>query len=129
MTFIIAAIYLISRTRHVTNAAYFGILIITLLPLFVLASIPTWDQRGFMFQVLTWPVLAVVVGSQVFSPRNETILVTVLAVGLSVVAIVHPGIALSMAAEVIAVEIAVTVLVLFGNWTLMYHVEQLCRTT
>jgi signal transduction histidine kinase len=30
-----------------------------------------------------------------------------------------------MAAEVIAVEIAVTVLVLFGNWTLMYHVEQL----
>lgn len=125
MTFIIAAIYLISRTRHVTNAAYFGILMITVLPLFLLASIPTWDQRGFMFQVLTWPVLAVVIGSQVLSPRSETILVTILAVSLSVVAVVHPGIALSMAAEVIAVEIAVTVLVLLGNWTLMYYVEQL----
>ncbi|MHA2020961.1 MAG: hypothetical protein ACW96N_04550, partial [Candidatus Thorarchaeota archaeon] len=72
MTFIIAVIYLISRTKHVTIAAKIGIVLIALLPIILLATIPTWDQRGFMFQVLTWPVLAVVIGSQVLSSRIET---------------------------------------------------------
>ncbi|KXH72882.1 MAG: hypothetical protein AM326_00720 [Candidatus Thorarchaeota archaeon SMTZ-45] len=125
MTFLLAIIYLVSRTRFVTTAANLGIILLAILPFMVLASNPLWDQRGLMFQILTWPVLAVVIGSQVLSPRIETLLATIMNVGLIIVVMIHPGIAISMAAEVIAAEIAVTVLVLFGNWTLMYYVEQM----
>jgi signal transduction histidine kinase len=78
-----------------------------------------------MFQVITWPVLAVVIGSQILSPKAETLLATLLNAGLVISAVVHPGIAIPVAAEVIGAEIALTVLVLLGNWTHMYYVDQL----
>ncbi|MHA2065989.1 MAG: hypothetical protein ACXABY_16580, partial [Candidatus Thorarchaeota archaeon] len=61
MTFLAAFLYLVSRTKHVSFAANAGIFLVAILPFIVLASNPVWDQRGFSFQILTWPVLAVVI--------------------------------------------------------------------
>jgi signal transduction histidine kinase len=125
MTFLTAGLYLISRTRYYEAAAKIGIILVAILPFIALAANPVWDQRGLMFQVITWPVLAVVIGSQILSPRVETLLAITLNAGLIISAAVHPGIAILVAAEVIAAEIALTVLVLLGNWTHMYYVDQL----
>ncbi|MFW9912929.1 MAG: hypothetical protein ACFFEU_10690, partial [Candidatus Thorarchaeota archaeon] len=125
MTFLSAFLYLVSRTKYYEIAAKFGIVLISLVPFFALFSNPLWDQRGLMFQILTWPVLAVVIGSQMLSRRSETILGILLNAGLVVTVLVHPGIPIGGAAEVIATEIALTILILLGNWTQMYYAEQL----
>ncbi|MFX1438648.1 MAG: sensor histidine kinase [Promethearchaeota archaeon] len=125
MTFFSAFLYLVSRTKYYEIAAKIGIVLVSLVPFFALSSNPIWDQRGLMFQIFTWPILAVVVGSQMLSPRSETILGILLNAALVVTVFVHPGIAVGVAAEVIAAEIALTILILLGNWTHMYYVEQL----
>jgi signal transduction histidine kinase len=125
MTFIAAGLYLVSRTQYYEIAAKIGIILVSILPFIALAANPVWDQRGLMFQIITWPVLAVVIGSQILSPKSETVLAFLLNAGLVVSVVVHPGIAIGMAAEVIGAEIALTILVLLGNWTHMYYVDQL----
>lgn len=125
MTFLSAFLYLVSRTRHYEITAKIGIVLVSILPFIALFSNPIWDQRGLMFQIFTWPILAVVIGSQILSPRSETILGLLLNAALILTVIVHPGIAIAVAAEVIAAEIALTILILLGNWTHMYYVEQL----
>ncbi len=125
MSFFVAALYLLSRTRYVNYVASITVTTAALIPFVILMTNPVWTGTRIVFQILTWPVLAAVIGSQLLTPRREGMLVFGISVGLIVVAIAHPGIGLEMAAEPIAVSIALGVLLFFGNWTLGYYIEKL----
>lgn len=127
ISFFVAALYLLSRTKYVNHTATVTITTAALIPFLILMTTPVWTEARILFQILTWPVLAAVLGSQLLTPRREALLVLGMNGGLIVTAIIHPGIGLQMAAEPIAVSIALCVLLLFGNWTLVYYIEKLER--
>ncbi|UCH03901.1 MAG: HAMP domain-containing histidine kinase [Candidatus Thorarchaeota archaeon] len=125
MSFFVAALYLLSRTKYVNYVASITVTTVALIPFVIMMTNPVWTGTRILFQILSWPVLAVVIGSQLLTPRREGMLVFGISVGLIVVAIAHPGIGLEMAAEPIAVSIALGVLLFFGSWTLGYYIEKL----
>jgi signal transduction histidine kinase len=111
----------------VNYAATIAITTAALIPFLIFMTTPFWTETRIIFQILTWPVLAAVLGSQLLTPRRDAMLVVGIDFGLMVLAIIHPGIGLQMAAEPIAVSIALCVLLLFENWTLVYYIEKLER--
>jgi len=125
ISFFVAALYLLSRTKYVNYAASISVMTAALIPFVILVTNPMWTSMRILFQILTWPVLAAVIGSQLLTPKRQGILVLGINAGLIVIAIAHPGIGLEMAAEPIAVSIALGVLLFFGNWTLGYYIEKL----
>ncbi|TFH08658.1 MAG: HAMP domain-containing histidine kinase [Candidatus Thorarchaeota archaeon] len=118
---ILAVFYLLSRTKHIRLASVLPIIFLASFPFLILISNPVWISLNLMFQILTWPVLAVLVGSQLLSKEKEGILIVSMNIGLIVICMFHSVIVFSDAIEFITVSFAIQALLWFTNWTSEYY--------
>lgn len=88
---LLAAFYILSRTEHVRLTSALSIIFMALFPFMILLLNPVWPLQYLAFQIFPWPVIAVLIGSQLLSKAKEAILIIAINIGLIVVSLVHPG--------------------------------------
>jgi len=113
--------YLISRTQHLRAATIATIIPTAILPFLVITIHQNWESINLAFQILTWPVLTALVGSQLLSMKKEALLIAGTNIGLIVIAINHPGIQLVVAVQLIGVSFAVQALLWMTAWIDEYY--------
>jgi signal transduction histidine kinase len=116
-----AIIYLISRTQHLRFVSTATIISSALLPFIVLIIHHDWESINLAFQILTWPVLAALVGSQLLSMEKEAVLIAVMNIGLVIITLNHPGILFVDAIQLIAVSFTVQTLLWMTAWIDEYY--------
>jgi len=129
--FLLASLYLLSRTEHIRLTSTLTIIFAASFPFLILILNPVWNAHNLAFQILSWPVLAVLIGSQLLSKQKEALLIIVITVSLLVVCLFHPGIIFSDAIEFIGVSFAIQTLLGITNWTNEYYslrIEQNSKT-
>ncbi len=119
--FLLASLYLLSRTEHIRLTSTLTIIFAASFPFLILILNPVWNAHNLAFQILSWPVLAVLIGSQLLSKQKEALLIIVITVSLLVVCLFHPGIIFSDAIEFIGVSFAIQTLLGITNWTNEYY--------
>ena len=120
-TFFLAALYLLSRTEHIRLATTLTIIFTASFPFLILILNPIWTAHNLAFQILTWPVLAVLMGSQLLPKVKETLLIIGISGGLVIVCLFHPGMIFSEAIELVAASFAIQALLGIINWTNEYY--------
>jgi signal transduction histidine kinase len=121
LTIFAAAVYLLSGTVHIRLAAALTIVCAACIPIVVLAIYPVWTRDALAFQILTWPVLSVLVATQLISIRKQSLLIGGLSIAILVLGIMHPGIHFSNAVESVALFFAIGVLLMFTSWNQDYY--------
>ena len=120
--------YLLSGTSHIRLASALTIICAACLP-FVSFSIHSfWTRGALAFQILTWPVLSVLLATQLISIRKQSLLAGLMTIAFIVVTIVHPGIQFVDALESIAVFFAIAILLMFTSWNQDYYSTRLERS-
>lgn len=124
---LLAFLYLLGKTEHIRLTIILSILFIALLPFVLLLTNPVWTSYSLAHQLLSWPVLAVLIGSQLLTKKKEAVLIISMNLGLIFVCILHPGIVILFldAAELIAVSIAIQTLLWFASWTVEYYTTKI----
>ncbi|TFG29646.1 HAMP domain-containing histidine kinase [Candidatus Thorarchaeota archaeon] len=117
----LAFLYLMSRTKHLRIASALAIIFSATFPFIILIFNSTWGSHNLAFQILTWPVLAVLLGSQLLQKEKEAALIILMNIGLAILCWIHPGIAFPDAIEFIAVSFALQALLWFTTWTNEYY--------
>ncbi len=117
----LAALYLLSRTTHVELASVITIIFTAGLPVLILLLNPIWENDALPIQILTWPILVALIGSQLLSAKQEGVLVIGMSSVLVMVSLLHPGIDFPQAIELIAVAFVFQVLVWITSWTTEYY--------
>jgi signal transduction histidine kinase len=120
-TILFAIIYLIGRTQYLRFASAATIISSASLPFLILTLHQNWESMNLAFQILIWPVLAALIGSQLLSLRREAVLIAGMNIGLIVIALNHPGIQFTDAFQLIAVSFAVQTLLLLTAWIDEYY--------
>jgi len=128
LTLLSAGIYLLSGTTHLRLASALTIICAACIPFVTIALYPIWPRGLLAMQILTWPVLSILIGSQLLPIKKQYLLVSGLTVALLLLTIWHPGIALSDGLELIAVYFAIGVLLIFTSWTQDYYSKGLERS-
>ena len=119
--FFLAVLYLLSRTEHIRLTSALTIIFTASFPFLILILNPVWTSHNLAFQILTWPVLAVLMGSQLLPKYKETLLIICITVGLVVVCALHPGIVFADAIKFVTVSFAIQALLGIINWTNEYY--------
>jgi len=119
--FLFASLYLLSRTEHIRLTSTITIIFAAAFPFVILIFNPIWNAHNLAFQILSWPVLAVLIGSQLLPKLKEALLIIGITVSLIVLSLVHPGIVFSDAIEYIGVSFAIQCLLGIINWTNEYY--------
>ncbi len=118
-------IYLISRTKHAVIAGMITTLVLALMPyLFLLVEFNREPMRVAL-NVIIWPVIAALFGSQWLTAKLEALLISGETFGLLVFCNIHPDIGLMIAIEPIIDQAALSLVVLIFTWSLNYYVNQL----
>ncbi|MFW9787402.1 MAG: sensor histidine kinase [Candidatus Thorarchaeota archaeon] len=118
-------LYLISRTKYVFVAGTAMTLCLALMPyLFLLVEFNQSDIR-LALNVIIWPVIAVLFGSQWLSSRFEAVLIACNTIGLVIYLSLHPLISLEMAVEPLIDQAALSLIVLFFTWPMNYYISEL----
>ena len=128
---LLAALYLLSRTNHVRVTSIVTIIFAGLFTFLILSLNPAWSSHTLAFQILPWPILAVLIGSQLLSKEREAVLIVTINIGLLLLCFFHPGIVFSNAIEFIGVSFAIQTLIGITTWTTEYYsmkVEESNRT-
>ena len=128
---LLAALYLLSRTNHVRVTSIVTIIFAGLFTFLILSLNPAWSSHTLAFQILPWPILAVLIGSQLLSKEREAVLIVTINIGLLLLCFFHPGIVFSNAIELIGVSFAIQTLIGITTWTTEYYsmkVEESNRT-
>ncbi|TFG28269.1 HAMP domain-containing histidine kinase [Candidatus Thorarchaeota archaeon] len=125
LSFFLAGLYLLSRTEYVRLTSVITIAIAALLPFAILLLHPIWTLAQLGLQLLPWPILAALLGSQLLRTKEEAILVILMTTGLTLLAYVHPGIVFYDAIKLIGVAFAVETLLWFTCWTGEYYSTKL----
>ena len=94
LTIVMAGVYLLSRTSHVRLASAITIACAVCLPFVSFALYPIWTGGELAFQILAWPVISVLLGSQLLSIRKQTLFASGLFIALLLATIAHPGISI-----------------------------------
>ncbi|MFW9805576.1 MAG: hypothetical protein ACFFFK_02450, partial [Candidatus Thorarchaeota archaeon] len=128
LTIYAAGVYLLSGTQHIRLASALSIVCTSSLPFIAFLLSPTWGTGTLAFQILTWPILSVLLGTQLTSLREQSVLVGGLSVALLVSAILHPSIVIGNAIELIVVFFAIAVLLVLTSWNQDYYSKQLERS-
>ncbi|MHA2396754.1 MAG: sensor histidine kinase [Candidatus Thorarchaeota archaeon] len=131
LTILLAGVYLLSSTEHLKLASAITIITTACIPYLTISVYPVWPEGVLAQQLLTWPILAALLGSQLLSLKKEAILIGVMNIGLFLLAISHPGILIGDAIELILIGFAIQVLMMFTTWTQDYYstsLEQSNRT-
>lgn len=124
-TTIFLIIYLISRTKYVVAAGVIMTLAIASMPyLFLLTPFHRTETR-LILNLLIWPLVAVLFGSQWFSSRIEALFMTGQTIGLILYSNFHPAIELMIALEPIIDQAAISIIILIFTWTLNYYITAL----
>lgn len=118
---LLAALYLLSRTGHVRLTSIITTIFAGLFAFVSLIINPVWDSINLTFQIFPWPILAVLVGSQILSKKNEAILIISLNISLVIVCFFHPGIVFTNALEIIGISFAIQTLIGITTWTTEYY--------
>ena len=90
LTVFMAGVYLLSSTTHVRLASAITIACAACLPFVSFALYPIWTGGELAFQILAWPVISVLLGSQLTSIRKQALLVGGLFIALIFVSTLHP---------------------------------------
>lgn len=118
---VLAGLYVLSRTEHVRLTSLLTIVIAGSLPFMTLIIHQEWTSIQLAFQILPWPILAALLGSQLLSTREEAVLVLAITSSLTILTFFHPGIMFVEAAKLIAVSFAIETLLWFVCWTGEYY--------
>jgi len=122
---IFLSMYIISRTKFVVLAGIITTLCLAAMPyLFLLVEFNRIPVRVTL-NVILWPLIAALFGSQWLSSRLEALLITSETSGLLVFCNWHPDIGLTIALEPIIDQAALSLVVLFFTFSLNYYVSQL----
>jgi signal transduction histidine kinase len=124
-TAIFLALYIISRTKYVTIAGIFTTLSLATMPFLFLLVEFNRDPMRLALNVILWPVIAALFGSQWLSAKYETLLISGQTTCLFVYCYLHPHIGLALALEPIIDQAALSLVVLIFTWSLNYYVKQL----
>jgi len=118
---LLAALYLLSRTEHVRLTSAVTIIFAGSFAFLTLLLNPEWSSQHLAFQIFPWPVLAVLIGSQLFSKEKEAVLIVGINAGLILLCFFHPGIVFSNAIEMIGISFAIQTLIGITTWTSEYY--------
>jgi signal transduction histidine kinase len=128
LALVMAGVYLHSGTEHVRFSSAVTIITAASLPFLILILAPSWTRTSLVFQILSWPVLAAVIGSQLVSTRMMAFLVVGMNLGLFMIILHHPGIDTADGAQSIAVALVICVLLLISSWTQQYYSKSLMES-
>jgi len=124
-TLVFLGIYILSRTKYVVLAGITMTLTLAMMPfLFLLVAVSQTPIR-ITLNLLIWPVIAALFGSQWLTSRFEALLILGQTVTLYAFCDAHPAIDLLIAIEPIVDQAAISVVVLFFTWSLNYYVSEL----
>ena len=124
-TGIFFAIYLISRTKYVVAAGIVTALSMAAMPyLFLLADFNRQPER-LPLNLIIWPIIAVLFGSQWLTAKYEGVFITGQTIGLLVYCNFLPSINFMIALEPIIDQAALSLVVLILNWSVNYYVKEL----
>ncbi len=118
-------LYIISRTQYVVIAGIIMTLTLAVMPyLFLMIEFNQTPMR-LSLNLIIWPVIAALFGSQWLTSRFEALLVSGETLGLLIFCNLHPTIGLSLALEPIIDQAAISLVVLIFTWSLNYYVSEL----
>ncbi len=124
-TLIFLAIYLLSRTRYVIVAGVVTTLVLAAMPyLFLLVEFNHAPVRVAL-NIILWPVIAALFGSQWLTARYEALLIIGQTVGLLLYCNILPAVGLQIALEPIIDQTALSLVVLIFTWSLNYYLGEL----
>jgi len=122
---IFIAIYIISRTKYVTIAGTIMTLALATMPYLFLMDEFQQSQTRLALNLIMWPTIAALFGSQWFNSRVEAVYISGETLGLVVFCAIHPAIDLSMAIEPIIDQTAICLVILIFTWSLNYYISEL----
>ena len=118
-------IYVISRTKYVVIAGVIMTLTLALMPfLFLLVEFNQTPMR-LALNLIIWPVIAALFGSQWLSSRFEMLLISGETLGLLIYCDLNTAIGLTLAIEPIIDQAAISLVVLIFSWSLNYYLAEL----
>jgi signal transduction histidine kinase len=79
-------------------------------------------------QILTWPVISVLIGSQLLPIKKQYLHVGGMTTALILLSIAHPGIIIGDVVELLAIYFAISVLLVFTSWTQDFYSTGLERS-
>ncbi|MDH4213016.1 MAG: HAMP domain-containing histidine kinase [Candidatus Thorarchaeota archaeon] len=124
-TSIFLTIYIISRTKYVIAAGIITTLFLAIMPyLFLLVEFNQTELRVALNLIL-WPVVAALFGSQWLTTKLEALLIIGNTTGLLVYCEIHPNIGLMAALEPIIDQVSLSLVVLIFSGILNYYLSQL----
>ncbi len=124
-TLVFLTIYLISRTKYVVAAGIIMSLALASMPyLFLLSPFHRTETR-LVLNLIIWPVIAVLFGSQWFSSKMEALFITGQTLGLVLYSNIHSDIEVFVALEPIIDQLAISVIILIFTWSLNYYIKEL----
>ena len=121
LTIFLACVYLLSGYGYLRLTTAITIITASVIPFVTLMLFPVWSRAALSMQILSWPVLASLIGSQLLSIRKQVPLIGGTTVGLLILTFIHPGVELVDAVEVIAVFFTISILLMFTSWTQAYY--------
>ena len=128
LTLVVAGVYLLSGTEHIRSASAITITCAACIPFITIILYPVWPRGLLAMQIMTWPVLATLIGTQLLPLKKQFLFVGGLLVGLFLLTTSHPGIFVGDAIELLAVFLAISVLLVFTSWTQDYYSTGLERS-
>ncbi|NHI87949.1 MAG: sensor histidine kinase [Candidatus Thorarchaeota archaeon] len=124
-TGIFLAIYLLSRTKYVVAAGVITTLSMATMPYLFLLVMFNRSPMRMSLNLIIWPVIAALFGSQWLSAKIEGVFITGQTLGLVIYCNVHPSIDFMIALEPIIDQAALSLVVLILNWSVNYYVSEL----
>ncbi|MHA2160482.1 MAG: sensor histidine kinase [Candidatus Thorarchaeota archaeon] len=124
-TSIFFAIYIVSRTKYVIFAGILMTMTLALMPFIFLMVDFNQDPVRIALNIILWPAIAALFGSQWLTSQFEALLITAETSGLLIFCHLHPLIGLAVAIEPIIDQAALSLVVLFFTWSLNYYIAEL----
>lgn len=120
-----AGVYLLSGTTHLRLSSALTIICAACIPIITISLQALWTRGALAFQILTWPVLSVLIATQLISIKKQALLAVGLFISLLILSISHTGILLTDAIESLLVYIAIAILLMFTSWNQDYYSNSL----
>ncbi|MHA3964239.1 MAG: sensor histidine kinase [Candidatus Thorarchaeota archaeon SMTZ1-45] len=118
-------LYLISRTKYAVIAGMLTTLCMAIMPFLFLSVEFNQEPVRVVMNIIIWPVIAALFGSQWLTAKLEALLISCETIGLSIYCYLHPNIGLGIAFEPIVDQAALSLVVLIFTWMLHYYLSQL----
>ncbi|MFW9787358.1 MAG: sensor histidine kinase [Candidatus Thorarchaeota archaeon] len=128
LTIFAAGFYLLSGTQHLGIASAFTIITTACIPFVIILVYPVWNTGRLAMQILVWPVLSVLIGTQLISIKKQAVLAGGICLALVFVSVHHPGIIFREGLEIVAVYFGIAILLMFTSFNQEYFSSRLERS-